>query len=50
MKKKDYQRGRKLIREDMERLVDWYLKEIILYEKELAGVDLSKVKNSKEAA
>jgi len=50
MKKKDYQKGRKIIREDMERLIDRYLEEIIRYKEELAGVDLSKIEKSKEAA
>jgi hypothetical protein len=49
MKKEDYQRGRKMIRKDMERLVNKYLEEIIRYKEELAGVDLSKIEKSKEA-
>ena len=50
MKKGNYQRGRKIIREDMERLVNRYLEEIIRYKDELAGIDLSKIEKSKEAA
>lgn len=50
MKKEDYQRGRKIIREDMERLVNRYLEEIIRYKEELAEADLSKIEKSKEAA
>lgn len=50
MKKEDYQRGRKMIREDMERLVDRYLEEIIRYKEELARVDLTRIEKSKEAA
>ncbi len=49
MKKEDYQRGRKIIREDMEKLVNRYLEEIIRYKEELAGIDLSKIEKSKEA-
>ena len=50
MKKEDYQRGRKIIREDMERLVNRYLEEIIRYKEELAGVDLTRIEKSKETA
>ena len=50
MKKEDYQRGRKIIREDMESLVNRYLKEIIRYKDELTKVDLTKIEKSKEAA
>ncbi|MBU4310279.1 hypothetical protein L6386_03520 [bacterium] len=50
MKKEDYQRGRKIIRKDMERLVDRYLEEIIRYKEELARVDLTRIEKSKEAA
>jgi len=50
VKKEDYQRGRKIIREDMERLVNRYLEEIIRYKEELAEADLSKIEKSKEAA
>lgn len=49
MKKKDYQRGRKMIREDMKRLVIRYLEEIIRYKEELAGIDFSKIEKPKEA-
>lgn len=49
MKKEDYQRGRKIIREDMERLVNRYLEEIIRYKEELARVDLVRIEKSKEA-
>ena len=47
MKKEDYQKGRKIIREDMERLVKRYLEEIIRYKEELAGIDLYKIEKSK---
>ncbi len=50
MKKENYQRGRKIIREDMERLVNRYLEEIIRYKNELAEADLSKIEKSKKAA
>lgn len=49
MEKGDYQRGRKMIKEDIERLVNSYVKNIIRYKEELAGVDLSKIKKSKKA-
>lgn len=49
MKKEDYQGGRKMIREDMERLVNRYLEEIIRYKEELAGADLTRIEKSKEA-
>ncbi len=48
MKKEDYQRGRKMIREDMERLINKYLEKIIHYKEELAGIDLSKIEKSKK--
>ncbi len=38
-----------MIREDIERLVNRYLEEIIRYREELAGADLSKIEKSKEA-
>jgi hypothetical protein len=50
MKKEDYQKGRKIIREDMERLVNRYLEEIICYKEELTRVDLARIEKSKEAA
>ena len=50
MKKEDYQRGKKIIREDMERLVDRYLEEIIRYKEELARVDLTRIEKSKKSA
>ncbi len=50
MKKEDYQRGRKIIREDMERLVNRYLEEIIRYKEELARVDLTRIEKSREVA
>ena len=50
MKKEDYQKGRKIIREDMERLVNRYLEEIICYKEELARVDLARIEKSKEVA
>lgn len=38
-----------MIREDMERLVNRYLEEIIRYKEELAGADLTRIEKSKEA-
>ena len=39
-----------MIRENMERLVDKYLKEIVRYQKELAGTDLSRIGKPKKTA
>ncbi|MCK4649297.1 hypothetical protein KAT51_07220 [bacterium] len=49
MKKEDYQKGKKMIREDIEKLVNRYLEEIIRYKEELAEADLSKIEKPKKA-
>ena len=48
MKKEDYQRGRRLIKEDIARVVARYLEEVVRYKEELARADLSKIRKSRK--